>query len=69
VTHLGHASLESRQVYAKVDLRALREVGDLPLKSLATFAARTEESSAPILIRGGIESLRCVAALSLGGLL
>jgi site-specific recombinase XerD len=67
--HLGHASLDSTQVYAKVDLPALREVGDFPLESLATFAVKTEHSAIPILIRGSIEPLRCVAAMSLGGLL
>jgi integrase/recombinase XerD len=67
--HLGHSSLEATQVYAKVDLLALREVGDLPLESLATFADNTEWAVTPILIPGNIESLRCVAALSLGGLL
>jgi integrase len=67
--HLGHASLDSTQVYAKVDLHTLREVGDFPLKGLATFAAKTELSAAPILIQGSVESLRCVAAMSLRGLL
>jgi integrase len=67
--HLGHSSLESTQVYAKVDLPALREVGDFRLKRLATFAAKTEQSATPILVQGSIESLRCVAAISLGGLL
>ncbi len=66
--HLGHSSLEATQVYAKVDLLALREVGDLPLESLATFADKTEWIVTPILIPGNIESLRCVAALNLGGL-
>jgi len=65
--HLGHSSLEATQVYAKVDLLALREVGDLPLESLATFADNTEWTVTPILIPGNIESLRFVAALSLGG--
>jgi integrase/recombinase XerD len=67
--HLGHVSLESTQVYAKVDLAALRQVGDFPMESLATFAARTEQTAIPILIRGDIQSLRCVAEVSLGGLL
>lgn len=67
--HLGHASLEATQVYAKVDLPALREVGNLPLKSLARFAAKIEQSATPILIRGSVESMRCVAAVSLRGLL
>ncbi len=67
--HLGHSSLDSTQVYAKVDLRALREVGDYPLDSLAVFSAKTEHAAIPILIPGNIESLRCVAELNLGELL
>jgi len=67
--HLGHVSLEATQVYAKVDLLALREVSDLPLKGLVAFTVNRERTATPILIRGSIEALRCVAAISLGGLL
>ena len=67
--HLGHVSLEATQVYAKVDLLALREVSDFPLNNLIAFAIESERTVTPILIRGSIEALRSVAAMSLGGLL
>jgi hypothetical protein len=56
-------------MYAKVDLPALHEVGDLPLSGLVTFAVNSERAATPIQLRGSIEALRGVAAISLGGLL
>ncbi len=67
--HLGHVSLAATQMYAKVNLPALREVGDLPLAGLVAFAQNSERSATPIQVRGSIEALRGVAAISLGGLL
>jgi integrase/recombinase XerD len=67
--HLGHVSLAATQMYAKVDLPALREVGALPLTSLVEFAMNNERAATPIQMRGSIEALRGVAAISLGGLL
>ncbi len=67
--HLGHACLAATQVYAKVDLPTLREVADLPFKSLAAFADDTERTVTPILIPRNIDSLRFVAEFVLGGLL
>jgi integrase len=67
--HLGHVSLTATQMYAKVDLPALREVGALPLTGLVEFAANSERAATPIQMRGSIEALRGVAAISLGGLL
>lgn len=67
--HLGHVSLAATQMYAKVDLPALREVGALPLTGLVEFAVNSERAATPIQIRGSIEALRGVAAISLGGLL
>jgi integrase/recombinase XerD len=67
--HLGHVSLAATQMYAKVDLTALREVGAFPLTSLVEFAANSERAATPIQMRGSIEALRGVAAISLGGLL
>jgi site-specific recombinase XerD len=67
--HLGHVSLAATQMYAKVDLPALHEVGDLPLSGLVTFAVNSERAATPIQLRGSIEALRGVAAISLGGLL
>jgi site-specific recombinase XerD len=67
--HLGHVSLAATQMYAKVDLPALREVGALPLTGLVEFAVNSERAATPIQMRGSIEALRGVAAISLGGLL
>jgi len=38
--HLGHVSLAPTQMYAKVDMPALRAVGELPLTSLVAFAIK-----------------------------
>lgn len=67
--HLGHVSLAATQMYAKVDLPALREVGAFPLTGLVEFAADSERAATPIQMRGSIEALRGVAAISLGDLL
>jgi integrase/recombinase XerD len=67
--HLGHVSLAATQMYAKVDLPALREVGDLALTELVQYAARSEDAATPIQTRGSIDALHGVAAISLGGLL
>ena len=48
---------------------ALREVGNLPLKELVMYAENSERTATPIQLRGSMESLRNVAAISLGGLL
>jgi integrase/recombinase XerD len=67
--HLGHVSLAATHIYAKVDMPALREVGNLPLKELVMYAENSERTATPIQLRGSMESLRNVAAISLGGLL
>lgn len=66
--HLGHVSLAATQIYAKVDLRALHEVGEIALKELVDYSVRSEHAATPIQVRGSIEALRGVAAISLGGL-
>lgn len=66
--HLGHVSLAATQMYAKVDMLALREVGNLPIKGLVKYAEESERSATPIIPRGSMEALRTVATLSLGGL-
>lgn len=66
--HLGHVSLAATQMYAKVDMLALREVGNLPIKVLVKYAEESERSTTPILARGSMEALRTVATLRLGGL-
>jgi len=66
--HLGHVSLAATQMYAKVDMPALCEVGNLPIKVLVKYAEESERSATPILPRGSMEALHTVAILSLGGL-
>jgi hypothetical protein len=67
--HLGHVSLAATQMYAKVNIIALREVGQLDLGNLAAHAESSAHFSTPIYARGSIEALQAVAAISLGGLL
>jgi len=67
--HLGHVSLAATQMYAKVDLTALSEVGAFPLSGLVEFALNSERAATPIQMRGSMEALRGVAAIGLGGLL
>ena len=67
--HLGHVSLESTQIYAKTNLVALQEVGQLDLRGLVTHTEHSAHIATPIYPRGSIEALQAVAAISLGGLL
>ncbi len=67
--HLGHVSLAATQMYAKVDITALREVGQLDLSNLTAYAERSAHLATPIYPRGSMEALQAVAAISLGGLL
>jgi hypothetical protein len=67
--HLGHVSLAATQMYAKVDMIALREVGKLDLSSLVTCAEHSAHRATPIYARGSMEAPHAVAAISLGGLL
>ena len=67
--HLGHVSLAATQIYAKVDVTALREVGQLDLSNLAAYAERSAHLTTPIYAKGSMEALQAVAAISLGGLL
>lgn len=67
--HLGHASMESTQIYAKVNLPALREVAALNLKKVVRRIGRSERKSTPIYRRGDPAALREVARISLEGLL
>ena len=56
-------------MYAKVDLAALREVGQLDLSNLVAYAECSAHLATPIYPRGSMEALQAVAAISLGGLL
>ena len=67
--HLGHVSLAATQMYAKTDIGALREVGQLDLSSLVAHTERSARLATPIYPRGSMEALQIVAAINLGGLL
>jgi len=66
--HLGHASTESTQIYAKVNLPALHEVAALDLKEVIRHIERCERKSTPVYRRGDPVALREVARISLEGL-
>ena len=66
--HLGHASTESTQIYAKVNLPALREVATLDLSEVVRHIERSERKSTPVYRRGDPSALREVARISLEGL-
>jgi integrase/recombinase XerD len=67
--HLGHVSPVATQIYAKVDLHGLRQVGDFDLGGLVAYAEASAEKATPIYARGDMAALRAVAELSIGGLL
>lgn len=66
--HLGHVSPAATQIYAKVDLLGLREVGDFDLGGLIAFAEASAGNATPIYARCHIAALRAVAEIGLGGL-
>jgi site-specific recombinase XerD len=67
--HLGHVSVAATQIYAKVDLPGLREVADLDMSNLVSYAVQAEQDQTPLLPRESIEGLRQVADFHLGILL
>ncbi|MGA2250343.1 tyrosine-type recombinase/integrase [Terracidiphilus sp.] len=67
--HLGHTSALSTQVYAKVDLHALREVSQLDLRELTSYADASARRATPVYRKGAFEALQLVADFNLGGLL
>jgi site-specific recombinase XerD len=67
--HLGHVSPVATQIYTKVDLASLREVGDFDLRWLVAYTQDSAHRATPIYPRGDITALRAVAEFGLGGLL
>lgn len=67
--HLGHVSLAATQMYAKVDITALQEVGQLDLSNLISYSEHSANRATPIYARSSMEALQAVASISLGGLL
>jgi hypothetical protein len=67
--HLGHVSPVATQMYTKVDLASLREVGEFDLRWLVAYTKDSVHRATPIYSRGDIAALRAVAEFGLGGLL
>lgn len=67
--HLGHVSPVATQMYTKVDLASLREVGEFDLRWLVAYTQDSAHRATPIYPRGDITALRAVAEFGLGGLL
>jgi site-specific recombinase XerD len=67
--HLGHVSPVATQMYTKVDMASLREVGEFDLRWLVAYTQDSAHRATPIYPRGDIAALRAVAAFGLGGLL
>ena len=65
--HLGHTSLRATEIYAKVDLTALRVVGNVDLTALVAHEASCAARETPFYAIGQLAALRAVAAVSLGG--
>jgi len=66
--HLGHVSAAATRIYAKVDVKGLREVASLEMPELFQHVGRCERSETPLAARGSLAGLRDVARWSLGGL-
>ncbi|MHB1713056.1 MAG: tyrosine-type recombinase/integrase [Acidimicrobiales bacterium] len=68
--HLGHTSALSTEVYAKVDLHALREVSQRDdMRELASYMEASARKETPVYRKGDFRALQLVADFSLGGLL
>ena len=65
--HLGHAMVRATEVYAKVDVASLRQVGDLDMAALVEHERRCASNSTPFFKAGDLGALREVARVALGG--
>jgi site-specific recombinase XerD len=65
--HLGHAMVRATEIYAKVDLASLRQVGDVDLSGLVAHERQCADRSTPFFEIGDLAALREVAHVSLGG--
>ena len=65
--HLGHTMVRATEIYAKVDIASLRQVGDVDLSALVAHEQRCAARSTPFFDVGDLAALRDVAAVSLGG--
>jgi integrase/recombinase XerD len=65
--HLGHTMVRATEIYAKVDVASLRQVGEIDLSALVAHERRCAATSTPFFDVGDLAALRAVAAVSLGG--
>lgn len=65
--HLGHTMVRATEIYAKVDVASLRQVGEIDLSALVAHERRCAATSTPFFDVGDLAALRTVAAVSLGG--
>jgi integrase len=66
--HLGHTMIRATEAYAKVDLKALAQVGDVAFPELIECDRRCAEVETPFYTLGGMDGLRAVADLTLKGM-
>jgi integrase/recombinase XerD len=65
--HLGHTTVRATEIYAKVDVVSLRQVGDVDLASLAAHERDCAARETPFFDVGSLDALRMVADVKLGG--
>jgi integrase/recombinase XerD len=65
--HLGHTMVRATEVYAKVDVVSLRQVGDVDVASLVAHERHCAARETPFFDIGSLDALRMVADVKLGG--
>ena len=65
--HLGHTMVRATEIYAKVDIGSLREVGEMDMTALIEHERRCSARSTPFFEAGDLDALREVARVELGG--
>jgi site-specific recombinase XerD len=65
--HLGHTMARATEVYAKVDVASLRQVGDVDLATLVAHERDCAARATPFFNVGDLDALREVADVQLGG--
>jgi site-specific recombinase XerD len=66
--HLGHTMVRATEIYAKVDVVSLRQVGDVDLASLVAHERDCAAGATPFFNVGDLNALREVANVQLGGM-
>lgn len=65
--HLGHTMVRATEIYAKVDVAALRQVGEVGMAALVAHERRCAAKATPFFEVGELKALREVAMVRLGG--